>query len=549
MKLLPFLLAFPLAAADLPVRYLELMKEGAAEVSRRLAAEPGADLTALESAPGWRHFPSSILVAAVLHREQRDPGMLKLAVRIGDVLLAAHDDGTYSKRGDHHRDTYMWLEAFRLLERDLDPARRDRWRRAIGENLEYLVKNVAVRLDYPWYQAPFIGTSTNHYALWTSTLYLGGKVLGRPEWEKMAATALRRLAVEQSPDGFWGEHSNAGPTSNYDYLTATGVALYYEHSGDPAALEALRRSVEFHKHYVWPNGITVETLDDRNRHGYVSMWGSFGFSHTPEGRRLAGFLLSRYPAGRLSLELLGRMAQNALYYHEGPSASIPLDRPAFSHRMKSAPAGIRKNGPWFVCLSGIIDTQAPASRFFLDRQAHVAVFHEKLGQIVVGSNSKRQPELATFVEQVAGQTVHMPMSSRLRIDDAGDSLALAYNTFFARIGSRIGDSVEMSVEIVPKGRPAEAAFALQLRLHPGETLETGAGHQVTVGAEPFDLPLEGALRHHGWEIRTGPEVRLRWPVYPFNPYADGPEKSIDHAVGLLSAPVRAGTIPLTISAR
>jgi hypothetical protein len=355
--------------------------------------------------------------------------------------------------------------------------------------------------------------------------------------------------LEQSPDGFWGEHSSAGPTSNYDYLTAAGVALYYEHSGDPAALEALRRSVEFHKHYTWPDGVTVETLDDRNRYGYVSMWGSFGFSHTPEGRRLAEFLLSRYPAGRLSLEMLGRMAQNALYYHEGPTAPIPLDRPAFSHQMKSAPAGIRKNGPWFVCLSGIVDTPAPMNRFFLDRQAHVGVFHEKLGQIVIGSNSKRQPELATFAETVAGQTHHMPMSSRLRMDDAGDSLALAYNTFFARIGSRIGEAVEMSVEITPKGRLAEASFALQLRLHVGETLETGSGRRVTVGAEPIDLPLDGAVRHHGWEIRTDPAARLRWPVYPFNPYADGPEKSLQRAVGVLSAPVRAGTIPLAISAR
>ena len=60
------------------------------------------------------------------------------------------------------------------------------------------------------------------------------------EWEDCGAKVMHRLAVEeQTFDGYWGEHTDNGPATGYNYLTLTGVALYYEHSGDPAALQAL----------------------------------------------------------------------------------------------------------------------------------------------------------------------------------------------------------------------------------------------------------------------------------------------------------------------
>ncbi len=98
-------------------------------------------------------------------------------------------------------------------------------------------------------------------------------------------------------------------------------------------------------------------------------------------------------------------------------------QPRYAHQMR-VPAGIRKSGPWVICLSGIIDT-SPSSQFYLDRQANVSVFHEKLGLIISGANSKRQPELATFSGRVAGQLFHMALSSRLQMSEEHDRLALS----------------------------------------------------------------------------------------------------------------------------
>ena len=168
----------------------------------------------------------------------------------------------------------------------------------------------------------------------------------------------------------------------------------------------------------------MDVINDRNRHWGVSAWGQFAFTHFPDGRRYAAFLTGFFRPETLTVDQLGRLAQDALYYHEGPTAATPQELPRYAHQM-SVPAGIRKAGPWQLCLSGLMSTQAINSQFYLDRQGHISVFHQRLGLIITGANSKRQPELATFSEKLPGQTVHMPISTRLQMSDAQDRLSLA----------------------------------------------------------------------------------------------------------------------------
>ncbi len=213
--------------------YIRYLQEGLGRVEARLAALPSAGLKEIESEPGWRHFPSAILAAAVLAKKDpavsERPRFQRLAETIGDLLTREHDSGYYASRLDHHRDTYMWLEAFRLLRNDMEEARRARWSKALLEELTPIAADVARLQDYPLYQSPFIGTSPNHYSMWSSTVLLGSQAFERPEWEQLTRKVLHRFAAdEQTPDGYWGEHSSAGPTTGYDYVTTTGVAMYWE---------------------------------------------------------------------------------------------------------------------------------------------------------------------------------------------------------------------------------------------------------------------------------------------------------------------------------
>jgi hypothetical protein len=503
----------------------------------------------LENGPDWRHFPYAVLAPAVLYTRKHpgnsryhDPKMLALAIRIGDLLASESEKARYEPRLDSDWDTGLWLEAYRLLVPVLGEERRARWELEIEKNVALLVADVKARLDFPWYNSPFIGTSPNHYALWASLLHLAGVVFHNKEWESLGTQVLRRYAaVEQTGDGYWGEHSRSGPTTGYNHLTFTALATYWENSRDQTVMQALRRATDFHMHYTYPDGTPVEVINDRNRHWEVNAWGHFGFSNFPAGRRFAEFLTGFFRGERLSMSSLGRLAQDALYYHEGPTEPIPQDLPRYVHQM-TVPAGIRKTGPWVVCLSGLISSQAVNSRFYLDRQGNLSIFHGKVGLIVTGANSKRQPELATFSEKLLGHVFHMPLSSRLQMGETIDRLSLAYNTFFNDLYVPNPSEKELQFRFVITGKgkpPEEANLTVQLCLKAGEELET-ARKKIVLGSERIELSAEeigGRIRHHGWTMEVGPAARLAWPVYPHNPYTDSPETALEYAVGALSVPL------------
>ena len=136
------LLALPavpvFSAASLPGAYFPLLEAGAVEVELRLNSLSNPDLKSLETEQRWRHFPYVILAPAVLYAKKhpenpryQDPKMLALALRIGDLQASEHEKGLYEPRGDSDWDTGLWLEAFRLLSKDLGEERRKRWQRAI----------------------------------------------------------------------------------------------------------------------------------------------------------------------------------------------------------------------------------------------------------------------------------------------------------------------------------------------------------------------------------------------------------------------------------
>lgn len=547
-------IATPAAGPRLPGGYFPLLEAGSAQVKESLDAEAAPSLQQLEARPDWHHFPYAILAPAVLYarkdssnRHYHDPGMLKLALRIGDLLASEDEKGRFEPRLDSDWDTYMWLEAYRILQPQLGAERRRRWQGAIERNTALLVGGARARLNFAWYDSPYLGTSPNHYVQWAELIYLAGRVFGKPDWVELGAEILHRfVTVELSRDGFWGEHEHNLPTPGYDYLTLDAVGVYWEHSKDPAARTAIRKNLTFHENFTYPDGKPVEVIDDRNRYWEMTSYGHFAFSLFPDGRRYAEFLTSFFSPGKLSMIDLGRLAQDALYYHPGASAPIPDDRTGYTAQL-SVPAGIRKTGDWVVCLSGLIATRSVTNQFSLDRQGNFSVFNRRVGLIITGANSKDEPPLATFYEKLRGQTFYMPINSRLLLGGNRDRLSLAYNTFFSDlyVARPSGNSLRFSFDLTSHGSPAEeAALNLQLCLKAGETLETGAGKKIVLGAERVDLgpaDIGGWIRHHGWTLKTDPAARLVWPVYPFNPYANGPERTLRQAVGRLWVPVELTT--------
>ena len=83
------------------------------------------------------------------------------------------------------------------------------------------------------------------------------------------------------------------------------------------------------------------------------------------------------------------------------------------------------------------------------------------------------------------------------------------------------------------GRKTDQSIVLRA----GEPLETSAGRRVVLDEKPIRWNAEDVgnwIRHRGWTLKVPPGAHLAWPIYPFNPYRNGPETELVHAVGAIS---------------
>ena len=242
------------------------------------------------------------------------------------------------------------------------------------------------------------------------------------------------------------------------------------------------------------------------------------------------------------MQSLGRIAQDLIYLHPGSMAPIPQDKKVYHFKMH-VPAGIRKSGPWVFTYSGITAPPAVLNNFFLDRQGNFSVYNKKTGLIITGANSKRQPELATFTEQIGGENIHIPIETDLRMEPDTDQLALAYNVFFARLQLSTPSEKRMAFRIKTTYKWGDAVSRLnvQLIMKEGQEMETGTGRKFILGKDKIDLgeaELGGVLTHNGWTMHLPAGMQFTWPVYPFNPYKASAETDLSKAIGLLSLPLQ-----------
>ena len=94
-------LAAPIEVAprELPAQYFRLLEAGTVQVAEQMDARPAANLETLETRPGWKHFPQSVLAAAVLYVAEptRVSILLGLPVAMVGALFRAMAAGVIKK--------------------------------------------------------------------------------------------------------------------------------------------------------------------------------------------------------------------------------------------------------------------------------------------------------------------------------------------------------------------------------------------------------------------------------------------------------------------
>lgn len=479
-----------------------------------------------------------------------DPKLLEAIMDGGDALIEeAKPDGKWifrKKDNSTWGDIYMpwtysrWVRAYGLIRDAMPQDRRKRWEDALLLGYSGISKSALTRL---------VNIPTHH----AMGLYIAGQLFDRPEWCEQSKAFMGRVVDAQDPGGFWTEHY--GPVVMYNFVYTDALGVYYSVSRDKKALLALERAARFHSAMTYPDGSSVETVDERNPYHTGISLGNVGFTFTPEGRgRLAQQMeLHKSRGGKLDPDT---MASFLLYGEEGPAVPTQAMQGDVTWTSDNDKSLIRRKGKWFVSLSAY-RCPLPEVRWIQDRQNFVSIFHDNTGLIMGGGNTKLQPLWSSFtvgdvslLQRVPGETspkftppdglVHVPSGAALlKADPVG--LLLSYANEKCEITVDPVDDSTATIHLKAtaiSGEPVEAHLTLLPKL--GKQFSTAGGTDIELGEEPFtlsDKEIGAWIEHAGWRLTTPDGARINWPVLPHNPYVkDGSVKHVNEGRIVLTLP-------------
>ncbi|MCL2648389.1 MAG: hypothetical protein FWD61_15495 [Phycisphaerales bacterium] len=471
-----------------------------------------------------------------------------LVARFDDQGRVHYDSHGYDVNTVDQRLTYAWTEGLRMMR---DVAKADmpyeKWGDKILRACHYLVEHRMAKLvGLRRFISRVLGTSTNHVAHYVSTVYRAGQVLGKRELCDFALPIGRALAADIHPDGYWEEHGDllrrGGPTPSYNYLTLSGMALMYEWTGEQVFADAIAKATAFHGNFSYPDGSFNDLMDERVRYDALPrVWGLFGFSHTAAGRGMALQHMENWlslhavpPRKAMTPESLARHCENFLYWHDGPVEMAAYQRADHQALLHGGEAGVFRKGKWYVGLSAMPATNGedPAYRnnpFGLDRQKLLSVWHEKTGLILDGSHSKDQRAFSTFAARAEYADDFYPAGGQV-VEEGREMVAkVAYKTFFAEVRVRevAGGKLEIELGVDPAGNRGPFAVGFTLR-RIAEVVRGFNGKELSLGREKFVVSgeeLGGGFTYGGVRIEGVADMRVSWPLSPFNSYAKSGQSS------------------------
>jgi hypothetical protein len=477
-----------------------------------------------------------------------DAKVLEAVMRGGDALVAAQDKhGLWEFRKKDNSTwgqtaqpwTYSrWVRAFQLVKDAMPAKRRAYWEQGLRLGFERIAKSLPGERSH---------NKPCHLAM---ALYCAGMCFERDDWKQVARDYLAKVVAAQSPFGCWSEH--CGPVVGYNFVYVDALGTYYAMSHDAGVMPALQRAAGFHTLFTYPNGSPVETVDERNPYHQGIVAGNVGFSFTPAGR---GFLLHQSELRRWGVEA-DTAASFLLYGATGPAAPMAADRDELTTVVGQNQALVWRRKPWFICLSAFVCEQA-TNRWIQDRQNFVSIFHDRVGLIAGGGNTKLQPLWSSFTVgntarlrhkpgdenpdfRAKGDLIHIPVSARLQPDPAAPGLGLTYGSEECRLAVRPLDDRRLTLvcEATSRSRkPVEGHVAFLPEVD--ETLTTAAGKSVRLNGKSLvwtGADLGAWFQYGAVRVSVPPGAKLLWPMKRHNPYKKDGSSTLAEARLVLCLP-------------
>jgi len=430
-----------------------------------------------------------------------------------------------------------WIRAYALIHDVLPASTREKWEKGL-------------RLGFSGIRKYANGGTHNiptHHAM---ALYIAGECFQNEDWKTAAKNFMKKVVEDQNSAGFWSEHF--GPVVGYNKVYVDALGIYYHFSRDPIVLEALERSARFHANTLWPDGSAISCIDERQiYHDRVDV-GNVGFSWTADGR---GFLLKQVAtySNEAKKTINGDYAAAMLLYGgEGEGAQQAIDRDEGSVVLGENDALIRRRKPWQWAFSGYA-CKPSDSRWIQDRQNLIDVYHDDLGLVIGGGNTKLQPYWSTFIvgdpsllSQKPGDenpdfTPDIPLewtpSEALITDTTDTEMTLKYGQVECKVATAANKDGTLTLTYsAPAGQMVEAHIPLLKR---AEKFQTATGKEIILGDNPFILTEQQIGDHivfDNLKVTVPEKASLRWPEKQHNPYTKDGHSSIENAKLVLILP-------------
>ncbi|OGV66555.1 MAG: hypothetical protein A3K19_23870 [Lentisphaerae bacterium RIFOXYB12_FULL_65_16] len=496
--------------------------------------------------------------------------LLSAIAKGGEALVDAQDERgawTFRKKDNstwgqvHQPWTYSrWVRAYQLVREALPPPSRARWEEGLRLGFTNIRKAAASS----------VGNMTAHNMM---ALYVAGICFDDADWRTAATGYLERTVDEQEEGGYWSEH--CGPLIGYGRVYVELLGLHYHFSREPLILAALQRAAAFHASVLLPDGSNTPGIDERQLyHGGVDI-GNVGFSWTDEGRGYLAQQLWRRSEGGTRLVDADYAANMLLCSGSGAVAALPSAADESTTVLTTISAATKRIKPWQWTFSAY-PCRPPNYRWVQDRQNLIDIYHDALGLVIGGGNTKLQPYWSTFTVGDPELLKHTPgdinpnftpdidllwtpdMASvnvepralrlALKFGPADLNRQIGHGPFRVRAEADAAGEALTLTFTAPRGRRAEAHLPMPYR---GANVACGDGRRIRLGEEALVLPaaeVGGHIVYYGLKVTIPEGSRLLWPVLPHDPYKRDGSAELSSGKLVLAMPfdaVDAYTVTLT----
>lgn len=436
-----------------------------------------------------------------------------------------------------HRALAALILADRYAADQLAPRLREDLERLFDASLRYTREHIKRHAGVRAFDAHTLHTGTNHFWGYVGIMAMLAQRNGELDVLEPFRPWVERFALAQDVTGHWTE--NFGPATVYTRVSAQFVGRVADVLGGAILRRAARKAADFQMTFAFPDGTGIECFDERMMQGerfYRESQHAFGWNalpYSPKGpayfaamidpmlaqcEKANGFVSLEFTHGIVeALERIDRLAT-------APRPWRPRDGAAHGDGF-----GTVRRAPWQIGYQVMPTRSWPANPFFLDRQNLFSLWHDRCGRLVNGSNSKRQPDVATFTvlensgEEFLPLSDYLPLRGRWQSRGKLGAIEAEYRSFNASIEflPKNDRGLVVRVRAKPRRRIARLAFNVILPFEWGQAIRCGGGAAFVLGEDRPDAitrSVDTWLSNGMVRFSASKPFQCTWPFNAFSSY-------------------------------